>query len=93
MAKFLKSEKGIGYLEINDNELIKYSHNMEPVCDECNQSLLFCRKITLIPILNEAYCRKCGPIKLKQVVDYSEDRPIRYKREEFYKRFFNIKDN
>lgn len=92
MAKFFRNEKDIGYLKIDFVELIKYSHNGFPICDKCSKDLIGYDNIVLIPILNQAYCKMCGMKTLKEIVDYPEDRTIRYKREEFYKTYFNLKE-
>ncbi len=91
MAKFYRSEKGIGYLKINYDELVEYSGDKFPICDECSKDLIGSKSIILLPILNEAYCFRCGKARVNKVVDYPEDRAIRFQREEFYKGFFKIK--
>ena len=93
MAKFYRNEKGIGYLYITDTELIDYSEIDAPICDNCLTSVLGNKKIMLIPICNEAYCEKCAPEHLASIKDYPQDRPIRYKREEFYKNYFKISED
>lgn len=90
MAKFFRNKNGIGYLKIGFMELIKYSNNGFPICDECLKDLIGYENIVLIPILNEAFCKECGEKRLKTIIDYPEDRHIRERREEFYKNYFKI---
>lgn len=71
-------------------DLIRYSDNGFPVCDECGKDLIGYNDIILIPILNQAYCNSCGKKVLAQIQDFEEDRPIREKREQFYKDYFKI---
>lgn len=73
-------------------ELIRYNHLIVPVCDECLKNLHFLKDIILIPILNEAFCNKCGKKKLDWIIDYPEDRPIRKRRKQFYMDFYGIKE-
>lgn len=93
MINFKRNDKGIGYFILDTMSLIKYNHLINPVCDECLKNLHFMNDIILIPILNEAFCNKCGKEKLARIVDYPEDRPIRNKREEFFKSFYEVKEN
>ncbi|MDD4154639.1 MAG: hypothetical protein PHT30_04465 [Bacilli bacterium] len=90
MANFYRTLTEIGYLEINDIELINYSNNGYPICGECQHGLVGEDDIILIPILNEAYCNECGKKVLKTIVDYPEDRDIRIKRENFYKNYWQL---
>jgi len=92
MAKFYRNKKEIGYLKIGFMELIKYSRNGFPICDECSSDLIGYNDIILIPILNEAFCSKCGKDCLEGIIDYPEDRKIRAQRENFYKDYFNIEE-
>lgn len=92
MAKFFRNEKGIGYLTLGFFDLVNYSQNPDPICDECLVPLAESKKIVLIPILNEAFCEHCYKKRLDNIIDYPEDRPIRKKREEFYKDFFKLKE-
>lgn len=92
MAKFFRNDKGIGYLTLGFFDLVGYSGNPDPICDKCLTPLAESKKIVLIPILNEAFCDRCYKELLNSVVDYPEDRPIRQKREEFYKSFFKLKE-
>ncbi len=91
MADFLRNEKGIGYLTLSLKELKEYNE-LYCVCDECLKELTDTDKIVLLPILNEAYCCKCGTEKINRIIDYPEDRPIRKKREDFYKSFYEIEE-
>lgn len=90
MAQFQRNDKGIGYLTLSLAELIKYSENIEPICDNCGRKLQLEEQITLVPICNEAFCKECGTKRLSAVRDYIEDRPIRKHREDFYKEWFNL---
>jgi len=92
MAKFYRNDKKIGYLVIDFVELIKYSGNIFPICDECSKDLLGHFDIILIPILNQAYCNPCGKTVLARIVDYPEDRQIRERREQFWLEHFNIQE-
>lgn len=92
MAKFFRNKNNIGYLKITNIELIVYSENLTPVCDECSKSIVGHSNIVLIPILNEAYCPKCGEEVLNRIKNYPEDRPIRERREQFYLDCFGIKE-
>lgn len=90
MAKFYRNKAGIGYLKIGFMELIKYSDNGFPICDECSKDLIGYNDIILIPILNQAYCSSCGRKVLAGIKDYEEDIPIRKKREQFWKDYFKL---
>lgn len=92
MAEFKRNDKGIGYLVIDFMELIMYSDNPYPICDECIKDLIGYEDIVLIPILNQAYCHGCGHEVLKGLCDYPEDRPIREKREKFWKDYFKLEE-
>ncbi|MEG0913495.1 MAG: hypothetical protein RSG53_07790 [Oscillospiraceae bacterium] len=92
MAKFFRNKKGIGYLTLGFFDLVNYSRNPDPICDECLSLLAESSKIVLIPILNEAFCEHCYKERLDDVVDYPGDRTIRKKREEFCKDFFQLKE-
>lgn len=92
MIDFKRNDKGIGYFVLDTMSLIRYNHLIDPVCDECLKSLHFMNDIILIPILNEAFCNKCGKEALDRIIDYPEDRPIRHKREEFFKEFYEVKE-
>ncbi|MEG3041582.1 MAG: hypothetical protein RR891_06225 [Clostridium sp.] len=92
MANFFRNNIGIGYLKISFMEIVKYSHNGFPICDECSKDLIGYEDIILIPILNQAYCSECGKSVLKRIKDYPEDRDCRRHREEFWKSYFNIKE-
>lgn len=91
MAKLYKNEKNnTDYFVISYDELVAYNHVIDSVCDECLKLLRLnkAEKIVLIPILNEAYCYKCGMEKVEWLKDYPEDRPIQEKNTNFYKDFF-----
>lgn len=92
MAEFLRNEKGIAYLKITWLDLVKYSENISPVCDECLTSLIGNNDVMLIPILNEAYCPKCGAKVLDRLNKYPEDVAIEESREQFWLKYFNIKE-
>lgn len=89
---FKRNNKGIGYLVMGTMDLIKYNQSIDPICDECLKNLHFMKDIILIPILNEAFCNKCGMERLNEIIDYPEDRMIREKRETFYKNFYGIEE-
>lgn len=92
MATFKRHENGIGSLEITWIELSIYSQNAHPVCDECLKSLVGQEKVTLIPLLNQAYCPVCGPEVLARMVNYSEDRPYATAKERFWLNYFGLKE-
>lgn len=83
MAKFNRNDKGTGYLIIDFMELIIYSDNPYPTCDECSKDLIGYEDIILISILNQAYCNSCGHEVLERIQDNHEDRDIREKRGQF----------
>lgn len=93
MAKFYRNKNGIGWLKITWLELVDYSENPYPVCDECLKDLIGYSNITLIPLLNQAYCPECGKKVLPRMKNYEEDRPIAKRREEFYQNYFGIKED
>jgi len=93
MAKFFRNKDGVGYLIIGFMELIKYSKNGFPICDQCLKDLIGYNDIILIPYENQAYCKSCGLKRLRNILDYPEDREIREKREKFYMDYFNIKED
>ena len=90
MATFHRTENGIGYFKITCEELVDYSDNLFPICDNCLESLIGCSEIILIAILNQAYCPQCGKHTLSCCRNYPEDRPIAERRELFYKKYFDI---
>lgn len=92
MATFHRTANGAAYLNITCEELSGYSGMERPVCDECLQSLVDCQSITLVPILNEAYCPKCSTERLARIRRYPEDRPIEERREQFWKNYFGIQE-
>lgn len=92
MAEFKRNNAGIGYLVINFIELIEYSDNPYPICDECMKDLIGYDDIILIPILNQAYCNSCGHEVLRGIHDYPEDRDIREKREQFWIDYFRLEE-
>lgn len=91
MAKLLRTKNNIGYLTVSYDELMSYSQIPTLVCDECNKGLLPRDKLTVIPVLNMAYCENCAEEKLMSVKDYPEDRPIRERREQFWCAFYGIR--
>jgi len=93
MAKFYRHKNGLGWLKITWIELIRYSKNMRPICDECLKDLIGFNNIVLIPILNQAYCPECGKKVLARLQNYPEDRPIAKRREDFYQNYFGIKED
>ena len=60
MAKYHKTKDGTSWLEITWLDLMAYSNNPCPICDECGKDLIGCDHIALIPAINEAFCPKCG---------------------------------
>ena len=76
MGKYHRTKDGTAWLEITWLDLMAYSGNPCPICDECGKDLIGCDNIMLIPILNEAFCPKCGQAKLSSLHSYPEDRPI-----------------
>jgi len=93
MANFYRNDKDIGYLEINFMELINYSRNGFPVCDECLSDLIGYNDIILIPYTNEAYCNKHGGERLKRLTRHPEDEPVRKRREDFFLNYFELEEN
>lgn len=92
MAKFYRTENGIGWLTVSWDELVRYSANPHPVCDECLAALKGDEDIILLPLLNEAYCSKCGKTVLSRMVNYEEDRPYAEIKELFWLKYFGIKE-
>lgn len=90
MANFHRSPNGVGYFKITWLELVEYSSNSAPICDECLDSLIGVPDVMLIAVLNQAYCPKCSGGVLARCVNYPEDQPIAERREQFYKRYFGI---
>lgn len=90
MATFQVAPTGIGYLEVTYYELMAYSQIPVLVCDQCYKGLLPSDTLTVIPVLNMAFCEDCKAEKLESVKDYPQDRPIRFKREAFWRDFYNI---
>lgn len=89
MACFHRNEKGVGYFTITRAELIDYSDNPRPICDECLRSLTDKDSITLVPILNEAFCPNCTAKELARIGSIcEEDQPIAERRERFYANYF-----
>lgn len=70
MATFHRTPRGSAYLDISWLELSEYSHNPIPVCDECLQDMRGLKSITLIPILNQAYCPRCATSVARAIRDY-----------------------
>lgn len=91
MANFHRHNNGIGWFEITWLELVEYSHNGLPICDECLKDLVGMSNIVLIPLLNEAYCPDCGKAVLGRMKNYAEDRAIAHRREQFWLDYFGIK--
>ena len=91
MAKFHRCNNGIGWLEITRNELVGYSGNTNPICDQCLVKLKDNSHVVLIPLLNEAFCPDCGQAVLKRMKSYPEDKPIAERREKFWLDYFGIK--
>ena len=92
MAEFHRTETGTPYLTITWLELAEYSENARPICDECLTSLIGCNEVVLLPILNEAYCTKCGKARLAHSHRCPGDIPIEERRAQFYKDYFKIRE-
>ena len=92
MATFHRTPRGSAYLDISWLELSEYSHNPIPVCDECLQDMRGLKSITLIPILNQAYCPRCATSVLRQLGRYPEDAAIEKRRERFWLDYFGLED-
>ena len=90
MATFHRTANGIAWLKITWLDLVKYSENPAPVCDECTNPLFGCNDVVLIPILNQAYCPECSEKVLSRMRRYPEDRPIEERREQFWLQYFGI---
>ena len=92
MARFHREANGTPWLEITCQELMDYSDNPRPICDECLKSLAGCNNIVLIPILNEAFCPEHGREALARIHRYPEDLPIEERRTQFYLDYFGIQE-
>lgn len=84
MAKFQRNDKDIAYITLGWQELMRITGNGFPICDSCAMDLIGESKVVLLPLLNQAYCPKCGKRVLKAAVNYPEDRPIARRREMYY---------
>lgn len=91
MALLRYAENGTPWFNITFRELIEYSGNAYPICDDCITSLIGCNDIVLIPILNEAYCPKCGKDKLSAIRRYAADAPAEKRRMQYYLDYFGRK--
>jgi len=92
MAEFFRHKNGIAWLKITWLDLVEYSENISPICDECLESLIGRNDVILIPILNEAFCPKCGEKILARQKKYPEDRHIEERREQFWLNYFGLKE-
>lgn len=92
MAVLFRDQKGIAFLKITWLDLVKYSECISPVCDSCLTSLVGMDDVILIPILNQAYCLKCGAEVLKMLKRYPEDMEVEERREKFWLDYFGIKE-
>lgn len=92
MATFHRTPRGSAYLDISWLELSEYSHNPISVCDECLQDMRGLKSITLIPILNQAYCPRCATSVLRRLGRYPEDAAIEKRRERFWLDYFGLED-
>lgn len=90
MAKLHHTENGSPWLEITCEELTGYSGSEHPICDECLKSLVGVDNITLIPILNEAFCPECAPKRLADLRRYPEDWEVEERRVKFWLNYFGI---
>lgn len=88
MATFHRTPRGSAYLDISWLELSEYSHNPIPVCDECLQDMRGLKSITLIPILNQAYCPRCATSVLRRLGRYPEDAAIKKTQRTILARLF-----
>ena len=50
------------------------------------------KSITLIPILNQAYCPRCATSVLRRLGRYPEDAAIKKRRERFWLDYFGLED-
>ena len=90
MAKYHKTKDGTAWLEITWLDLMAYSNNPCPICDECGKDLIGYDNIALIPAINEAFCPECGKAKLSVLHRYPEDRPVEERREQQWMHYFGI---
>lgn len=81
MATFHRTPRGFAYLDISWLELSEYSRNTIPVCDGCLQDMRGLKSITLIPIMDQAYCPRCATSVLRRLGGYPEDAAIEKRRE------------
>lgn len=92
MATMKRLECGTAYITLTHDELCAYNGLSESVCDFCIHPLSDFPEITLVPILNQALCPKCWDKYKRTARRWPEDEPIEVRREEYYKRVFNIKE-
>ena len=87
----LKKIGKIDYFEnVDFKQIVSYSGNPNPKCDECLKNILFINDLILIPILNEVYCKKCGTEKLKQMQNwrhYRTDDEVQKRRTTFWNNY------
>lgn len=93
MASFFRKANGTAYFKINFIELMNCTNNARPICDNCLTSLIGEGDITLIPILNEAFCPKCATERLEWVRKYPEDAAIEKSYEQYYLKCFKLQDS
>ena len=93
LAEFHRTKNGTPWLEITCEELSGYSGMDNPICDNCLSRLAGVCNIILLPILNEAYCPKCGKERLDKIRPYSGDRFIEERRTRFYLEYFGLQED
>lgn len=92
MATFHRSARGIGWLKITWIEHMQYFRNPHPVCDLCDRPVSGYDDIVLIPLLNQAYCPRCGNTVANRLNNYPEDRQYAREREGYYLKCFKISE-
>jgi hypothetical protein len=58
---------GVAYLTITRDELASCTNNRYPICDECLMGLSPGEDVTLVPVLNMAYCQRCAKAVLATI--------------------------
>lgn len=90
MAAFHRAQNGIGYFTLTLSELCTLTRQLHPICDECLVTLNPEQKSLYIPVLNMAYCPRCGKKVLNTLSPISQhDAPIEQRRIATLQQYFN----